>query len=258
MAGQGSARFLQDGKNKYIPYQQLFNRITKVQVPGYGEYEGYANRDSLKYIDTYQLHDIKTMVRGTLRNKGFCAAWNIFVQLGCCDDTYEMEDVSTMTHQDFIDAFLADKKGKTTEQTLCDHFHLANHSPEIRNIKWSGFFTDEPVGLSKGTPAQVLEHILNKKWKLDPSDQDQIVMWHRFVYEQEGKTKEIQSSLVATGSDSVYTAMAKTVGLPLAIAAKLLMQQKINSRGVVIPTTPEFYEPVLAELKNLGIAFSEI
>ena len=106
MAGQGTAKFLQEGKYKYIPYQQLFKRVTNITVQGYGEYEGYANRDSLKYLETYGLQGIKTMLRGTLRNKGYCSAWNVLVQLGCCDDTYLMEGVDTMTHRDFIDSFL--------------------------------------------------------------------------------------------------------------------------------------------------------
>lgn len=258
MAGQSTAKYLHEGKYKYIPYQQLFKRITPVVVPGYGEYEGYANRDSLKYINTYKLQDISTMLRGTLRNKGFCQAWDVFVQLGCCEDTYEMDDVGNLTHRGFLESFLDNTRGRSTEQNLCEQLDLLPNSPVLSKLKWSGFFEDEPVGLEEGTPAQVLEHILNKKWKLNPFDKDQIVMWHRFVYEDEGKVREIQSSLVATGEDSNYTAMAKTVGLPLAISAKLLIQKKILSRGVVIPTTREFYEPILSELKSLGIVFNEI
>jgi saccharopine dehydrogenase-like NADP-dependent oxidoreductase len=113
------------------------------------------------------------------------------------------------------------------------------------------------VGLIKGTPAHILEHILNKRWKLSAADKDLIVMWHRFGYELGGKQKESQASLIATGSDSTFTAMAKTVGLPLGIAAKLLVQNKIKSRGVQIPITPEFYDPILDELKTLGIELRE-
>jgi saccharopine dehydrogenase-like NADP-dependent oxidoreductase len=258
MAGQGTAKFLQDGKYKFIPYQQLFKRTTSVHVPGYGDYEGYANRDSLKYIETYGLQNIKTMVRGTLRNKGFCSAWNIFVQLGCCDDTYEMDAVSQMTHTSFIDSFLDSTRSVGTRSKIASQFGLDEHASEIRFLEWSGLFSDEPVGLSKGTPAQILEHILNKKWKLKPDDKDQIVMWHRFVYDVNGAAHEIQASLVATGTDSTYTAMAQTVGLPLAISAKLLLAGKIKARGVVIPTTPEIYDPVLAELKTLGVELREV
>lgn len=257
MAGQSTAKYIQNSTYRYIPYQQLFKRITRVSVPGYGEYEGYANRDSLKYIDTYKLRGIQTMLRGTLRNKGFCSAWNVLVQLGCCDDTYPMEGVDRMTHRSFIDAFVDADKTISLEEKLMRIFSLAEDGPELIRLRWSGLLDDEPVGLPSGTPAQILEHILNKKWKLKPSENDLIVMWHRFVYEQNGKQREIQASLVARGEDAVHTAMAKTVGLPLGIAAKLLLQGKITSTGVVIPVDAEFYTPVLKELKTLGIELIE-
>jgi saccharopine dehydrogenase-like NADP-dependent oxidoreductase len=257
MAGQSTAKYLQDRKFKYIPYQQLFQRITSVSVPDYGEYEGYANRDSLKYLETYGLKDVQTMLRGTLRNKGFCGAWNIFVQLGCCDDTYQMEGVEQMTHESFINSFLEEKVGKSPEQKIADRFQLTSYGHELKNLQWSGMFSNESVGLKQGTPAQILEHILNKKWKLSVNDKDQIVMWHRFVYESKNIHHEIQSSLVATGTDSTFTAMAKTVGLPLGIAAKLLAQNKLTARGVVIPTTAQFYNPILSELKAYGVDFRE-
>jgi saccharopine dehydrogenase (NADP+, L-glutamate forming) len=259
MAGQSTAKYLHAGKSKYIPYHQLFRRVTPVQVPGYGHCEGYANRDSLKYIDTYGLQGIATMLRGTLRHKGFCAAWNILVQLGCCDDTYDLEDVSELTHAGFIDSFLPPLPDcDDLEEKLCVHFALNSTSPEIKMLKWSGFLEDIPVGLSDGSPAKILEHILNKKWSLQDEDKDQIVMWHRFRYALKGNGKEIQASLVATGSDAVFTAMAKTVGLPLGIATKLIASNNIRARGVVIPTTPEFYKPILQELSAFGITLTEL
>lgn len=258
MAGQSTAKYLQNGVFKYIPYQQLFRRTTPISIPGVGEYEGYANRDSLKYIETYGLQNVSTMLRGTLRNKGFCEAWNILVQLGCCDDTYQMENISKMTHANFIDSFLDSSLGGDVANKLVAYFNLSPHSYALRCLEWSGFFSDELIGLEQGSAAQILEHILNKKWKLLPEDRDQVVMWHRFVFESAGEKKEIQSSLIATGSDSVYTAMAKTVGLPLGIAAKLLMQKQIKTRGVAIPVSQEFYDPILQELRAQGIILNEI
>jgi saccharopine dehydrogenase (NADP+, L-glutamate forming) len=258
MAGQSTAKYLEGGKFKYIPYHQLFLRTTPVTVPALGDYEGYANRDSLKYIDTYNLSDIQTMLRGTLRNKGYCAAWNILVQLGCCDDGYLMENVESMTHGSFVNSFLPKHNNMSVKDAVAKRFGLLSASPELEKLEWSGFFNDDPIGLKQGTPAQITEHILNKQWALRPEDKDQIVMWHRFIFEVDGQKKEIQSSLVATGNDSVNTAMAKTVGLPLGIVAKLLTQRKISARGVAIPTTREFYEPVLKELQTLGVVFNEI
>lgn len=259
MAGQGTARYLRNGKYKYIPYQQLFRRITPIQVKGHGDYEGYANRDSLKYIETYRLEGIQTMIRGTLRNSGFCSAWDVLVQLGCCDDSYLLEGVDRMTHRSFIESFLPEGTSDySTEERIATALGISSNGGEMVRLRWSGFFGDEPVGLDTATPAQVLEHILNKKWKLKPGDKDQIVMWHRFGIFSGGHLSEIHSTLVATGKDEINTAMAQTVGLPLAIATRLLSEGKIASRGVIIPTTPEFYGPILAELKAMGIHLSEI
>jgi saccharopine dehydrogenase-like NADP-dependent oxidoreductase len=258
MAGQGTARYLQDGSFKYIPYQQLFQRITHVTVPGFGEYEGYANRDSLKYLQTYGLQDISTMLRGTLRNKGYCGAWNVLVQLGCCDDSYLMERVDTLTHRGFLNSFLDNGDDESLEKKISTTFGLSLSGEEMKRLQWSGLFTDELVGLKQGSPAHILEHILMKKWQLSDGDKDFIVMWHRFIYEHNGEKKEIQSYLTATGKDEIDTAMAKTVGLPLAIATELLIEGRISSRGVVIPTVKEIYEPVLETLRKFDIRFTEL
>jgi saccharopine dehydrogenase (NADP+, L-glutamate forming) len=257
MAGQSTAKLLSNGQHKYIPYQQLFSRITPVAVPEYGEYEGYANRDSLKYLETYGLHDVNTMLRGTLRNRGFCGAWNVLVQLGCCEDTYEMEQVSSMTHQGFVSSFVERQKGESLQSAVARTCGIELNGGEMQRLTWSGLFSEEKTGLTKGTPAQILEHVLNKKWKLQPNDKDLVVMWHRFGYELNGVSKKIEASLVTKGQDSVNTAMARTVGLPLGIAAKLLIQGKIKERGVVIPVSKDIYEPVLRELKSLGIELTE-
>lgn len=257
MAGQGTAKFLQEGQFKYIPYQQLFKRVTPVEVPGYGRFEGYANRDSLGYRKLYGLEEIKTMLRGTLRNEGFCAAWDVLVQLGCTDDSYAMEGVGTMTHRSFMNAFTGYHAVRKLEEKIARLTGVALDGPELDRIRWSGLFEDIPVGLEEGTPAQILEHILNKKWRLEPRDKDMIVMWHRFRFAQEGRGQEIQATLVAKGDDAVRTAMAKTVGLPLAIAARLVLEGKIKTKGVAVPVTKEFYEPILAELKSLGIELRE-
>ena len=257
VAGQSTARFLQDGVYKYIPYQQLFQRTSQITVPGYGAFEGYANRDSLKYIDTYGLRGINTMLRGTLRYSGYCSAWNILVQLGCCDDTYDLEDVAAMTHAQFVSAFLDLRSGEDPAQKIAAQFRLSLTGPELQRLRWSGFFEHEPIGLHKATPAQVVEHILNKKWKLNPQDKDLVIMVHRFVYEAANATHQIEASLVATGDDSLHTAMAKTVGLPLAIATKLLLTGQIRQRGVQIPIIADLYNPILQELNNLGIHLKE-
>jgi saccharopine dehydrogenase (NADP+, L-glutamate forming) len=255
MAGQGMARYLEGGQPSFISYAQLFRRTTPIVVPGWGEFEGYANRDSLQYVELYGLQHVKTLLRGTLRYKGFCQAWNVLAQLGMCEDTYVIP-AAGLTHSDFTALFLPPST-RPVEERLAAWFGLGANGPEMERLRWSGFFSTEPVGLSHGTPAQITEHILNKRWALKPEDKDMIVMWHRFGYELAGRNHTIQSSLVVKGNDAVRTAMATTVGLPLGIAARLLLEGSIRTRGVAIPVWPELYTPILAELKQHGIKFFE-
>lgn len=257
MAGTGNVKFVQEGRYKYIPYQKLFKRTEVIHIPGHGYFEGYANRDSLKYLDLYDLRGIKTLYRGTLRRLGFCKTWDIFIQLGATDDTYEMEDVAQMTHRQFINAFLSYNPHDSIELKLAHYLNLGLESEEMYRLKWLDLFSDELVGLEKGTPAQILEHILKKKWTIDESDLDMIVMWHKFDFIENGRPKQIQSHMVAIGEDQVNTAMSKTVGLPMAIAAKMILKGELKLTGTQIPTQAEIYEPVLAELQNLGFDFQE-
>ena len=162
-----------------------------------------------------------------------------------------------MTHNEFINSFLDSNSSQSAEENVASMFKILLQSEEMVRLRWSGLFTQEIVGLDKGTPAQILEHILNKKWRLMPGDKDFIVMWHRFCFEIQGVQKEMEAYMTVIGDDESNTAMAKTVGLPLAISARLLLQGEIKSRGVVIPVKPEFYDPVLAELSQLGIKLIE-
>lgn len=257
LAGQGYVKFVQEGKYKYIPYHKLFQRTEVIHIPGYGYFEGYANRDSLKYLDLYNLRGIKTMYRGTLRRTGFCKGWDLFVQLGATDDTYELEQVDKMTHRQFINSFLQYNLHDSIELKLAHYLGIGLESEEMYKLKWLGMFSDELVGLQKGTPAQILEHILKKKWSLTDEDRDLIVMWHKFDFIEKGVHRQIQSHLVVEGEDKVNTAMAKTVGLPLAIATKLLLQGKINKPGVHIPTHKDLYNPILDELESMGFVMSD-
>ena len=257
MAGTGVVKFIQEGKYKYIPYQKLFRRTETIFIPGYGYFEGYANRDSLKYIDIYGLRGIKTLYRGTLRRPGFCRTWDIFVQIGATDDTYEMENVARMTHREFLNSFLSYNTNDSVELKLAHYLNLEMDGPEMNRLKWAGLFSDETIGINSGTPARILEHILKKKWTLLPDEHDMIIMWHKFNFIKDGEPREIHSTLVATGEDQYNTAMAKTVGLPLGIATKLILNGEVKLAGVKIPIQPEIYNPVLDELEKLGFVMTE-
>lgn len=258
VAGQGGAvKFIQEGRYKFIPYHMLFRRTEMMDVEGYGSFEGYANRDSLSYRGLYGLEDIPTMYRGTLRRPGFCRAWDVFVKLGLTDDTYVLEDSETLTHRSFVNKYLAYNHSDSVELKLMHYLKIDQDSDIMDKLKWLGLFSEEKVGLKNATPAQVLQHILMKKWTLDPNDKDMIVMVHKFGYDLDGKKELITSSMVSIGEDQTYTSMAKTVGLPVGIGALMVLNGTINKTGVQLPVTPDIYNPVLDELEKFDITFSE-
>ena len=257
LAGQGIVKFIQEGTYKYIPYHRLFRRTEMVHIPGHGYFEGYANRDSLKYLDVYGLRGIRTIYRGTFRRPGFCRTWDIFVQLGATDDTYYMEGVDTMSHRMFINSFLSYNPNDSVELKLAHYMQLDIDGPEMHRLRWLGLFDDEQIGLQKGTPAQILEHILKKKWTLNEDDRDMIVMWHKFDFLEGNKHREVHSTMIAVGDDPVNTAMSKTVGLPLGMAARHVLSGKITLTGVQIPIVSEIYNPILDELVQEGIELTE-
>lgn len=257
LAGQGTAQYIENGKYKYIPYNRLFKQIETIEVEGYGKFDAYANRDSLSYRKPYQLENIPTILRGTLRMPGYCKAWNVFVKLGWTDDTYKIENSEKLTYRELLEAFLP--KGNASVKEKLAAF-MGNEVDEdvMQKIEWLDIFGDRKIKLANATPAQILQDLLEEKWKLKEHDKDMIVMQHQFEFKnQESRVKRITSSLVVKGEDQIYTAMAKTVGLPLAITVKLILQEKIKARGVVIPTIKEIYEPVLKELESFGVKFIE-
>ncbi|MGB0178396.1 MAG: saccharopine dehydrogenase C-terminal domain-containing protein, partial [Owenweeksia sp.] len=247
LAGSGGAvKFIQEGQYKYIPYHQLFRRTELVSIEGYGKFEGYANRDSLKYRDVYGLKDIPTIYRGTFRRPGFCRAWDVFVKLGMTDDSYVLENSADMTYRQFTNTFLAYNPNDSVELKLMHYLNIPQDSELMEKLEWIGLFDDEKIGLNRATPAQVLQHILEQKWTLKDDDKDMIVMYHKFGYEQNGEQKMIESSMVTLGHDREHTAMARTVGLPVGIATRLILEEIITTPGVQIPITREIYEPMLS------------
>lgn len=256
LAGQGTAQYIENGTYKYLPYSRVFAQATTITVDGCGSFDAYANRDSLSYRTPYGLEDIPTMLRGTLRMPGYCKAWNIFVQLGLTDDTWKIKGANAMTYAQLVNAFLPAGKG-TLRERLAAFAGLAATDAAIEMVAWTGILDEERIPLEEASPAQILQQLLERKWLLRAGDKDMIVMQHIFAYEQNGVSKSLTSSLVVKGDDEIHTAMAKTVGLPAAIAVKLILNGTITLTGVQIPVMKAIYEPVLNELRAYGIVFSE-
>ena len=259
LAGQGgAAKFLQEGRFKYIPYHRLFRRTEFLEVDGYGRFEAYANRDSLKYKEVYGLDSIKTLFRGTIRRVGFGRAWQIFVILGLTDDSYTIADSENMSYRDFINSFLPYSPTDSVELKL--RYKLKIDQDDILWEKLEEldvFSAVKKVTLKNASPAQILQKILLDSWSLKPKDKDMIVMYHKFGYELNGEKHQIDATMVCTGDDQTFTAMAKTVGLPVGIATLAILNNKIKKYGVQIPINKDIYEPILSELESFGIIFKE-
>ncbi len=259
LAGQGgAAKFIQEGKYKYIPYHKLFRRTEFLLVEGYGKFEAYANRDSLKYRSVYGLDDVLTLYRGTIRRVGYSKAWNMFVQLGMTDDNYIMENSETMSFRDFTNSFLPYHPTDSVEIKMRMALNI-----EQDDIMWDKlldlnlFNGTKIIGLKNATPAQILERILNDSWTLQPTDKDMIVMYHKFGYELNGEQHQIDSKMVCIGDDQTFTAMSKTVGLPVAMATLQILNGNIKTPGVQLPIREEVYLPILKELEQFGVVFKE-
>lgn len=257
LAGQGVSMFIKNGTYKYIPYHQLFKRIQRTTVLDYGEFEIYPNRDSLKYREIYGLGKIPSMFRGTMRRPGYARSWNIFVQLGMTDDTYVIEDSENMTYREFVNLFLRYEPSTPVETKLCKYLGLEEDGEIMYKLRWLDLFKPIPIGLLRATPAQILQHILLKKWSLDKGDKDMLVMQHKFEVAFGEQKRTILSSMAIEGDDQTYTAMANTVGYPVAIACKLILTGQIKATGVKLPLDKSIYEPILNELEDLGIKFIE-
>lgn len=259
VAGQGgTAKFIQEGNYKYIPYHRLFRRTEFLDVEGYGRFEAYANRNSLSYREVYGLDHVHTLYRGTMRRVGFSKAWNMFVQLGLTDDSYVLDDSKTMTYRQFINSFLPYSPTDSVELKMRHELKIDQDDIMWEKLMELDLFNDEKViGIEDATPAMALQKILEDRWTLQHGEKDMIVMYHKFGYEIDGVKKQIDSTMVCLGDGDKETAMAKTVGLPVAIAALKILNHKIKTYGVQIPITEEVYKPILAELQEYGIRFRE-
>ena len=239
LAGKAGAEYKLEGANKKIPYRELFDTANLVNIDGLGQLAFYPNRDSLAYIPVYKMPGAKTFLRTTLRHPSFFAGWNAIVHAGLTDDVAALnpDGLSFATWSLAILPFVTDENKEL--------------------LSYLGLFSDDPVPRSCKMSADILQFLMETKLAMAPEDKDMIVMLHEFEYELKAGKKYLQSSLVVNGEDSLYTAMAKTVGLPLGIAAKLLLNGGIKLRGLHIPSIKQIYEPVLRELEEHGIKFVE-
>lgn len=254
-AGSSGAFYKEDNKIIEILYSKVFaDERNTVDIPDIGPLAWYANRDSLSYIDMYHLHGVHTFIRTTLRHHSFCRGWNKVVQLDLTNknDHEEIKNCST-----FLDWF------ELKKQKLIDRSDKYFNHQDFFNQEFSEQAAFISLNSRDALPkpvtnsASLLQFLLEKNLAMNPGDKDMIIMLHEIEFSINGKNKKTRSCLVVKGEDKTHTAMAKTVGLPLGIAATLILENKINVSGLHIPVIPEIYEPVLARLELNGIKFRE-
>jgi saccharopine dehydrogenase-like NADP-dependent oxidoreductase len=246
-AGQDGGLCLLSGHFHYVPYARLFTETEQVAA-GSQKFESYLNRNSMHYIALYGLEETETFLRGTLRYPGYCKKWNALIGLGLTADKTIIENVTDMRWKNYLEGFLP---GDDLNE------FIKNNDTEIsESLEW--LFTDAGnIDLRSATPAENLQKLLERKWQMNPGDKDRVVMVHEFGYEKQGKHYRLKSWMDLEGEDARKTAMAKTVGLPLALAAALMADDKIKTKGVILPTIKEVYEPLLSALEKEGINFIE-
>jgi len=258
LAGRNPARFQRHGEIIEIPGEELFDNYWPVTVEGLGEFEGYPNRDSMPYAKTYDIHPTDWMFRGTLRNVGWCATLKKLAEMGCFEETSLAGPGAPRTYREFTAALLDVDPGADLPQFLAERWGMCQDSKPITDMEWLGMFSDEPLPAGKDTPIDIMTERMLSKMSYRPGERDMIVMQHEFVAQYPDRKEAITATMIDYGIPHGDTSMARTVGLPAAIGARMILHGEFGDlTGVHVPVIPEIYEPVLAELAELGISLAE-
>ncbi len=257
LAGQATAKYLLNNKITYTNYYNLYRKSEAVNISQVGKYDAYPNRDSVSYKTAYGLSNVNTMIRGTLRQANYCAAWHVLVQLGLTDHSFTINNTNKLTIAEFTNSFLGNEK---LNDFIKLHTSTKNYTQVKKQIDYLNLASNKKFKQESATPAQLLKEILIDKWKLKSKDTDRIIMYHEFEYTLLNKKYQLQSSLVLDGKSNTHTAMAETVGMPLAIATLALLKGEFKGEyGVQIPTKKVYYKMLLAKLNEIcNIKFKEI
>ena len=258
-AGKAGAIYKENGEIFEVEVMSIFAECHEIEVAGAGTYAYYANRDSLSYIPIYHLEETETFIRTTLRHPAFCRAWNqvVWIELADTEDAYLIKKFTTIKEWFFGKLYELDVREMAWDEYLELNVDVP-HRVELTNMfEYLGLFSDENIPGHCTCSADILQWLMERKWVLQPHDKDMVVMVHEIGYEIDGEGYDLQSTLVVKGEDQLRTAMAKTVGLPLGIATKLILNGTIQTKGLHIPINKEIYEPVLKELKANGVSFTE-
>jgi saccharopine dehydrogenase (NADP+, L-glutamate forming) len=255
LASRNSALYLQKEKKIFIEPADLFKDRFNYSFPGIGELEVYPNRDSISYIDIYGIPETKTIYRGTFRYKGWCESLDAMKSLDMLDDS--VHDYEGMSYA----GFLAERGGlelHDLKKNIALKLGVSEKSTAIESLDFLGFLSDEKLNYQESTPFEITSDRMIRKMLLADDERDMVILQHIFrAHYPDGSKEVIRSSMIDFGTPSTNTSIARTVALPAAIAVKMILENKIKLTGVMRPVVPQIYNPVLAELKKLGIEMKE-
>jgi saccharopine dehydrogenase (NADP+, L-glutamate forming) len=256
LAGRNPARFQKHGQVIEVPGEELFDHYWPVEIEGLGAFEGYPNRDSLPYAETYHIKPTDWMFRGTLRNVGWCATLRKIAEMGFLDDSPWTTRPATWRE---LTALLLDVSPDIDfAPYLAEEWGMCDDSKPIADLEWLGLFSDEPLPEGMNTAIDVLTSQMERKMAYKPGERDMLIMQHEFIAEYPDRKEAIKATMIDYGIPHGDTSMSRVVGLPAAIATRMILQGEITGlSGVHVPVIPEIYTPVLAELARLGIGLVE-
>jgi saccharopine dehydrogenase-like NADP-dependent oxidoreductase len=261
MAGEVGAQYMYKNRIKILPHHEVFQRTWSVDLDGVGRMEAYPNRDSLQYRNLFGVDRAHTMIRGTLRYPGWSETWLQIVRLGLSNEAMHIPDICKYSYRELVEMFLPlHEAGADLEHRVANFLNINPTGKIMENLIWLGLFSDEKISCQGDTAAAVLIDLLRKKLTLKDKGRDMVAIIHEIEAEYKNgspKAEQITSTFVEYGVPGKFTAIAKTVGLPAAIAAKLLLTGEIPISGCHIPTHPALYPKVLKELESEGLSFKE-
>lgn len=254
MAGNNSAKYLKDGEIVQIPTEDLFKNPLHIDFPEVGAMEVYPNRDSMAYIDIYNIPDVQTMYRGTFRYPHWCEIMDVMKKLGLISTEKQNFEGKTLKEvvAEKLDVYPANVKEK-----VAGRLKIELSSPAVIALDWLGYFSNDRINISEGTTFDITAGLMLKKMMLPEGARDMVIMLHSFVIEKANGQKEVVKSRLLDYATAEDTSIARTVALPAAIAVKMILKSEITETGVHIPIIKNIYEPVLNELEMMGIAMTE-
>jgi len=253
LAGNNPAQYIDGGALKKISAQDLFHSTTPMKIDGQ-DFEAYPNRDSTTYEEIYELDGINLLMRGTLRYAGWHKLILALKALNLLTET------AVPAGRKSYAEILADISGLDVSHLRSEvalKLKVSEDDETVNALEWLGLFDKTSIEFPATNAIDLLAEVMNEKMAYAEGERDMVALQHRFKATFSDHKEEITSTLFDYGIPNGNSSMARTVSLPLAIAVKLILDGKINLTGVQIPVDPIIYEPVLSELKTLGIEFSE-